>query len=998
MALFDLFKPKWKNSNPKIRISAIREMDERDLDRLKAIALEDPDQDVRMAVLERIDSIEMLEEIYAETRMEEIRLECSKKINNMLCSIVLGSSVASEQEAALDRMDDMDLIARIAVGAALPVVRIRAVNRISNQELLCRIVEQECGKEPARAAMEKITDESLLERISKSGGSRVVRKASAEKLASIIAERTKPTRDETMRRTMNSLLAAAKDLANSKDFDAAKASFDKLDKNWRELDPEAAHELRPAFDVERSKFKEKHQDFLRREAELRGHGEAKEQSVAAGEQICSAIEALIGSLDTAADAQALVERGKWSVIADRLEGEQALLDRFAAVCAKYDLSASEIKEERKTLTEMSEQCGQAEVLVGEEKLNEAENIVKELLKSIESAKFRRVEIGNINDRAFTVFQKIKALKKAAEEAAAAKNREEELEKAAGICLELEGLLDAEDRSGADKRFKALQADWKGLKTLSQEARKDLDARYSAVLDKLQAQLQEFHEKQDWERWHNKTRKEELCAMVEALDAVEDLPDVFGKLKEYQKSWKEIGPVPSKEREPLWQRFREACDRNFERCEPFLEEQKQRMEESLRLKEELCLKAEEHAESVMWKASAETLKQLQSAWKETGQCRRSDEEKLYARFRRACDAFFDRRAVHFNELDKDREQNQVKKEELCKEAEALLENKDWKQSSVFRKLQARWKEIGPAPRKTEQELWERFRAAADSFYSWLDEQRSGFLSEKEALCEEAELVAKNLEESSAGASEDIDLKEASGKISELQTKWKDIGPAPKDKSDAVWERFRAACDKVFEAKRERFDESEKERQVNEEKKREILSRAEELAQSDDPKAAADGLRALQEEWKGLGPAPREAERELWGSFHEICDNFFAGRRQSFEESQAARLENLKKKEALCVRLQTLVGADSTVVEGVGETRAINVADQIKLAMESNFALAGVQDDAARKKEEIQAIQKDWKAIGPAPREHSDALWRRYRSLLDVYYSDRSGASAGSEEKD
>jgi len=112
----------------------------------------------------------------------------------------------------------------------------------------------------------------------------------------------------------------------------------------------------------------------------------------------------------------------------------------------------------------------------------------------------------------------------------------------------------------------------------------------------------------------------------------------------------------------------------------------------------------------------------------------------------------------------------------------------------------------------------------------------------------------------GAEAELDAKEAAAKIADLQRRWKEIGPVPKDRSDALWQRFRRPCDDFFGARRERFERLEEERRRNEAKKEELLRRAEDLVETGDPKAVAEGLRALQAEWKGAGQIGRASCRE------------------------------------------------------------------------------------------------------------------------------------------
>jgi hypothetical protein len=333
-----------------------------------------------------------------------------------------------------------------------------------------------------------------------------------------------------------------------------------------------------------------------------------------------------------------------------------------------------------------------------------------------------------------------------------------------------------------------------------------------------------------------------------------------------------------------------------------------------------------------------------------------------------------------ELNEQRRQNQGVKETLCEQAENLADEPHWSHGKQLRELQDQWKQTGPAPREWDQQLWERFRSACDRFFTWLDEQRQDHLRQKEALCEEVEAALAALDD-------DSDMREVASRINDLQQQWKDIGPVPKDQSEEIWQRFRQPCDDFFASRREHFERLEKERQENEEKKRELLERAGQLVQADDKQQAAEGLRALQEEWKTIGPATRGQEGELRRRFQSVCNEFFETRRRHFEESSRARHENLKSKEALCVRLERIVVVDSSAPEGSPENKALSLGEQLKVAIESNFALAGQQDNRDHKLAEIRRVQEEWKKIGPVPREHDKDLWHRYRRLLDAFYEER-----------
>ncbi|MHB8767308.1 MAG: DUF349 domain-containing protein, partial [Deferrisomatales bacterium] len=340
----------------------------------------------------------------------------------------------------------------------------------------------------------------------------------------------------------------------------------------------------------------------------------------------------------------------------------------------------------------------------------------------------------------------------------------------------------------------LRRAWKALPASPEPEARGLGERFAAAADRFAARQAAFHEQLDWLRWNNKTLKEELCAALEALGAEEEPAALLDQVREAQRRWKAIGAAPKADAEALWQRFNGGCDAVFERCRPYLEEQEGRRAEALARREELCRQAEAHADSTDWRGSAETLKGLQAEWKEAGALPRGQDQDLYARFRKACDRFFERREAHLAELDEGRQGSQAAKERLCEQAEALAAAEpDPAHARAFRELQAAWKQAGPAPRDAEQPLWERFRAACDRYFAGLDAGRRENLRQKQALCEEVEAFMAEL-------AADADPGEVTARVVEFQKRWNGIGPVPREEDDATWERFHRPVDAFFEARR------------------------------------------------------------------------------------------------------------------------------------------------------------------------------------------------------
>lgn len=294
----------------------------------------------------------------------------------------------------------------------------------------------------------------------------------------------------------------------------------------------------------------------------------------------------------------------------------------------------------------------------------------------------------------------------------------------------------------------------------------------------------------------------------------------------------------------------------------------------------------------------------------------------------------------------------KLEELVKEAEALAqvlgEVEDRSRApALLRDLQARWKEAGPAGNEKHEALWTKFKAACDAVYekckehfAKLDEERAANLAKKQELVTQVEALAVSTE-----------WKETSEKIKALQEQWKQIGPVPQDQADAVWKKFRGACDAFFNRRKENDQTRDGERAQNLERKLQLVTKVEALASSSEWKETAQQIKQLQEEWQKIGPAPRAEADAVWKKFRAACDAFFDRRKAAFKELDEGRQANLSRKQLLCERVEALAQAE-----------------------DHEAAMA-----------EVKQMQAEWKAIGPVPKEISDELWRRFRKACDVIYA-------------
>lgn len=250
-------------------------------------------------------------------------------------------------------------------------------------------------------------------------------------------------------------------------------------------------------------------------------------------------------------------------------------------------------------------------------------------------------------------------------------------------------------------------------------------------------------------------------------------------------------------------------------------------------------------------------------------------------------------------DLDLKKNHTLKIELCEKAELLLEDPSVVNSfKTLQKYHDRWREIGPIPKENKDEIWERFKSATtkinqkhQEYFEGLKDQLKENLNLKTKLCEQAEDMIVELAHSLK------EWEEKSKKLILLQQEWKTIGFAPKKDNNAIYERFRKACDKFFENKRDFFKHYKDEQQQNLVLKTELCEKAETMKTSTDWKKTTEEFIKIQKQWKEIGPVPRRQSDAIWHRFRKACDAFFDNKSKFFSTIDESQEENLKLKLAL-----------------------------------------------------------------------------------------------------
>lgn len=283
----------------------------------------------------------------------------------------------------------------------------------------------------------------------------------------------------------------------------------------------------------------------------------------------------------------------------------------------------------------------------------------------------------------------------------------------------------EDSSTTYPAFQALQASWRETGPVPQANFKEINETYQLAVEHFYDFLQINRELRDLDFKKNYEAKIAFCEKAEELAASENPVASFRALQTLHDEWKAVGPVAKQYRDEIWERFRAATAVVNKRYQAFVLESKAAFEQNLAAKTALCEKVEEIAAKeglsiAEFNTFSKAIEDIQAEWRKIGYAAKKDNQKIYERFRAACDAFYEKKRVALTSHKDSIAENIKLKIQLCEQAEALKLSTEWKKTTdALIALQKQWKEIGVVPRKKSEELWLRFRAACDEFFAERD---------------------------------------------------------------------------------------------------------------------------------------------------------------------------------------------------------------------------------------------------------------------------------------
>ncbi len=413
-----------------------------------------------------------------------------------------------------------------------------------------------------------------------------------------------------------------------------------------------------------------------------------------------------------------------------------------------------------------------------------------------------------------------------------------------IIEELKALVDSDETlNHTFTKFRELQQRWKETGIVPQQHVKDLWETYNLHVENFYNFIKINKELRDLDLKKNYEQKVALCEQAEALVMEPSVVAAFHKLQKLHDEWRETGPVANEFKESLWERFKAASSRINKAHQDYFEALKAEQVRNLELKSELCAATEELVAQPMttrreWNRASDRLLEIQKTWKTIGFAPRKDNNRIYERFRTACDKFFEAKRRFYADVKTEMEHNLQLKTEICEAAEALVNSEEWKKTTdELIALQARWKQIGAVSRRHSDAIWKRFRTACDQFFerkgshfATVDGEHEENLHRKQALLDEMA---------------EADVKTGGYEvIREFQRRWGEIGFVPIKQKDSIQKRYKAAVDALFDTLRG----SERDRSMN--RFREKVS-----------SMKASGDRRLRSERERLYNKVRQLEQEI-----------------------------------------------------------------------------------------------------------------------------------------
>ena len=377
-------------------------------------------------------------------------------------------------------------------------------------------------------------------------------------------------------------------------------------------------------------------------------------------------------------------------------------------------------------------------------------------------------------------------------------KQENLKRKQEIIEKIKAMATSPDEANKSfQDFKALQQEWKEIKAVPAEKANELWRNYQLYVEQFYDLLNLNREAREYDFKKNLEIKTKLCEAAEKLADASDVISAFHQLQELHQQYREAGPVAKELREEIWARFKAASTVINKKHQQHFEGLREKEEENLRRKTELCEKVEtiakeENKSASDWEKRTKEIIEIQTEWKTIGFAPQKMNVKIFERFRAACDDFFSRKAEFFKQMKERMAENAKKKKALVEKAQALADSTEWKSTSdKLIALQKEWKTIGTAPKKVGDQLWNDFLSACNRFFEARNAANAGVRNEEHANLSKKREIIEKLKAVAEEKAEDLQEK-----VQQLVEEYSTIGHVPFKDKDKLYKEYHEIVDKLF----------------------------------------------------------------------------------------------------------------------------------------------------------------------------------------------------------
>ena len=400
--------------------------------------------------------------------------------------------------------------------------------------------------------------------------------------------------------------------------------------------------------------------------------------------------------------------------------------------------------------------------------------------------------------------------------------------------------------------------------------------FKAEMGIIKEKRAQLFKEQEAEKADNLKKKLAIIEKIKGMiTSPEEANKSYQEFKALQQEWKEIKNVPAEKANELWRNYQLYVEQFYDLLKLNSEAREYDFKKNLELKTKLCEAAERLADESDVISAFHQLQKLHQEYRETGPVSKDLREEVWTRFKAASTVINKRHQQHFEGIRAKEEDNLARKTALCEKVEAIVaapckSSSEWeKRTQEIIDIQSEWKTIGFAPQKMNVKIFERFRAACDSFFT---NKATYFKTLKETFKENAEKKRALIEKARA-LQDSTEWRSTSDKLIALQKEWKTIGMVPKKLGDQLWEEFLGICNKFFEARNAAGAGQRSDEHQNLSKKREIIEKLKAVAE-ETGEGLQEKVQALVEEYQAVGHVPFKEKDKVYEEYHAVLDKLYS----------------------------------------------------------------------------------------------------------------------------